>query len=488
MTSDTQTQTETQESRPRFRPQPTQALDELNLAEFPLNLLSDRVPAGCTSLRFEDRVFDKSKNDYVKRSLVVSASGEYGLPTAKDEEVLLALIHLTDRINGFASPTVNFTRYELLKLMDWNLGAKSYRRLRESLTRWKSVTLDYRNAWRRNDRWMSEIFSLVDNVTICEAEEVQASRKGSKQADLPLSSFNWNRIFFESLQARHVKGLNYEFFQQLRTPTARRMYRFLDKRFGAGRPHWEFDLQNFAFEHVGLTRNYHTGKIKEKLQPAITELENEGFLVPRTKEQRYKKHGQTWKVSFTQQTKDCPVQEESVTKLTASGVSRRNAEQLARDFDVKTISKRIDIFRWVQEHQPETLRNPAGYLADSIRNEYEVPSDYQTPEQIQAGEQFKAKILQEREAERRRRRLEDDHERQKRAHVVELRQQLDEDELAAIQRFAVSQIREEDRVPPESSALHEMQVQLMTDIELLNRYPFVASEARTAGIDGIDQT
>lgn len=466
----------TPEEQPRFRPQPTQALDELNLAEFPLNLLSDRVPAGCTSLRFEDRVFDKGKNDYVKRSLLVSASGEYGLPTAKDEEVLLALIHLTDRVNGFGSPTVNFTRYELLKLMDWNLGAKSYRRLRESLTRWKSVTLDYRNAWRRKDCWVSEVFSLIDNVTICEAEEMQASRKGSKQADLPLSSFTWNRVFFESLQARHVKGLNYEFFQKLRTPTARRMYRFLDKRFGVGRTHWEFDLHNFAFEHVGLTRNYHTGKIKEKLQSAISELENEGFLVPRSKEQRYTKHGKSWKISFTQQTKACPVQEDSVAKLISCGVSSKNAELIARDFDAESIEKRIDIFEWVQENQPETLRNPAGYLADSIRNDYQVPADYRTPEQIQSGQQFKAKVLKTKDAEKRLERLENEQEQRKRAHVVELRQRLSAEELTTIEEFALSQVSEEERVPAKSSALYGIQVRLVTDNELLNRYPFTVTE------------
>lgn len=484
MTSETQTQTP--EEQARFRPQPTQALDELNLAEFPLNLLSDRVPAGCTSLRFEDRVFDKSKNDYVKRSLLVSASGEYGLPTAKDEEVLLALIHLTDRVNGFNSPTVHFTRYELLKLMDWNLGAKSYRRLRESLTRWKSVTLDYRNAWRRNDCWVSEIFSLIDNVTIYEAEEMQASRKGSKQADLPLSSFTWNRIFFDSLQARHVKGLNYEFFQKLRTPTARRMYRFLDKRFGSGRTHWEFDLHDFAFEHVGLTRNYHTGKVKEKLLPAISELENQGFLVPRTKEQRYKKHGKSWKVSFTRQTKECPAEEDCVAKLTAHGVSSKNAALLARDFDAETIKKRIDIFEWIQKHQPETLRNPAGYLADSIRNDYQVPADYRTPEQIESGQQHKASILKMKEAEKRRERLKDERDRRKREHVIELRQRLDREELADIQEFALSQIREDERVSPQSSALYEMQVRIMTDQELLNRYPFEEFAASESAVGGQD--
>ena len=58
------------------------------------------------------------------------------------------------------------------------------------------------------------------------------------------------------------------------------MYRFLDKRF-YHKPDWEFELKDFAFEHVGLSRTYRdAGKIKEKLQRGIEELEQVGFLEP----------------------------------------------------------------------------------------------------------------------------------------------------------------------------------------------------------------
>ena len=73
------------------------------------------------------------------------------------------LIHLTDQVNRFQSPTVPFTRYELIKLLGWNDGGKSYQRIRESLARWKSVTLDYRNAWRdhKAQSWVSELAAVM---------------------------------------------------------------------------------------------------------------------------------------------------------------------------------------------------------------------------------------------------------------------------------------------------------------------------------------
>ena len=39
--------------------------DELNLAEFPITLLSDRVPKGCKTLVFEDKVFDRQHGEVV---------------------------------------------------------------------------------------------------------------------------------------------------------------------------------------------------------------------------------------------------------------------------------------------------------------------------------------------------------------------------------------------------------------------------------------
>ena len=66
------------------------------------------------------------------------------------------------------------------------------------------------------------------------------------------------------------------------------MYRFLDKRFYTRRE-WTFDLRTFAFGHIGLSRNYTAAKIKEKLQPAIDELETIGFIDKMDREERYEK-------------------------------------------------------------------------------------------------------------------------------------------------------------------------------------------------------
>src|SRR5690606_33255702 len=201
--------------------------DEMNLAEFPLCSLSDRLPDGQKSLVFEDRVWDASRGGMISRQLTITASAEYGLPTARDDEVLLGLIQLS-KLQDFASQTVSFSRYQLIRLLGWRMESKSYLRIETSLNRWVGVTLYYKNAWwnKKDGRWADEKFHILDNVTLFDRDQV-----GLGQTALPISKFKWNDVVFRSFRAGNLKKLDFEFYKRLRSAIAKRLYRFLDKRF-----------------------------------------------------------------------------------------------------------------------------------------------------------------------------------------------------------------------------------------------------------------
>ena len=74
--------------------------DELNLAEFPLSAISTRTDPSNQTMVFEDKVWDKGRNEMVTRKLTIAASAEYGLPTALDDEIVLGLIQLS-KFQGF---------------------------------------------------------------------------------------------------------------------------------------------------------------------------------------------------------------------------------------------------------------------------------------------------------------------------------------------------------------------------------------------------
>ena len=261
--------------------------DEMNLCEHPIALLADRVPEGCKTMVFEDR----------HGRLTVSGSDAHGLPTAPDSDVIVALLHLTKTRNDFTDPTVPFSRYELLELLGWPDRGQYYLRLDESLNRWVGVTLYYDGCWWDNKVkcWVDAKFHILESVVIFDREARRTLR--ARQQPLPLSSFTWNKMFFASCQANNLKQLDLGVYFGLKSAVSKQLFRFLDKRF-YHRGDLTFDLEELAFEHVGLSRTYSdAGRLKAKLQPALEELEAIGFLEPMTAADRYSKTGRgAWNI------------------------------------------------------------------------------------------------------------------------------------------------------------------------------------------------
>ena len=233
----------------------------------------------------------------------MSPSRDFGLPTALDEEVLLGLVQLTAK-GSFADRQLRFTRYELIEELGWDRGARSYARIDTALRKWTGVTLYYDNAWRSKAEgaWVSEHFHVIDRATLLDRERRSRRLRASPEdPNAGKSSIVWNELVFSSFQAGYIKKLDFEFLQGLRTPTAKRLYRFLDKRFYK-RQRWNFDLRRFACEHIGMSKRCSNSKLKERLTPAIDELTKKGFLGHLPKEARFKqvRRGQ-WRVYFVRE-------------------------------------------------------------------------------------------------------------------------------------------------------------------------------------------
>src|SRR5437588_45373 len=326
--------------------------DELNLAEFPIAALTDRVPDGQTTLVFEDKLERRDSPPIVRR-LTIMGTHKHGLPTSLDDEVLVGLIQLTKRRSNFTDARVQFSRYELIELLGWPQSGQSYRRIEEALHRWVGVVLMYENAWWDNaaKSWVDENFHVLDNVTLYDRERRRptgrsgrsgkAERGGTARAEkapLPLSSFRWNEVIFQSFQSGNLKQLDLDFYLGLRLPTTKRMFRFLDKRFYR-RSRLDFDLRTLACEHIGMSRSYAPTELKRRLKPALEELEQLGFLEPLSPDERYSyvKRG-CWRIILIRgkaaQAETSPLQQEAselVEALKARGVTVKIAAELVED-------------------------------------------------------------------------------------------------------------------------------------------------------------
>ncbi|MBX7165931.1 MAG: replication initiator protein A [Pirellulales bacterium] len=359
-----------------LRFEPKLGTDELNVAEFPLAAIAHRVDRDVKTLSFEDQIFDEGHQKTVQRKLIISASDHFGLPTPRDSDVLLVLLYLTNLRNGLTQRTVQFTRYELAKLLGWGQGGRSYRRLDESLNRWAGVTLYYNHAWwdRSGRKWRSRTFHVIESVEL---------RGRGEADDEALSSCTWNDVLFGSLQANNFKRLDLELYFRLQNAAARQAYRFLDKRFYRAR-HLEFELRTFACEHVGFSRSYDTAQLKRRLQPAIEELEAVGFLEPLTEDRRYRKRGPgDWVITLGRAAADKTVDKaepSSVAPLESQlierGVSASRSREICGEFSAERITEKLQLVDWlIAKRDRRVAKNPPGFLIEAIRQDYPLPKE-----------------------------------------------------------------------------------------------------------------
>lgn len=335
--------------------------DEMNLAEFPLSVIGKRSPGDLKTLHFEDEVWDRSLEKYVPRKLTITGSDLLGLPNSLDDEVLLGCIQLTKEA-GFTDRKVRFTRYELMDLIDWPRDGRSYERISESLDRWAGTLIISDKAFwdKQNQCWVKDSFNILDRVILSDREDTKKTKRKR-------SAIIWGDFMWQSFQAGNLKSLDYRFWQSLESPISKRLYRLLDKRFHK-RKAITFDLHRLAFDKVGLSRNMHTGQIKEKLKPAHEELKDKGVC-----DAKYVKRARgAWDVIYDDVRRNKseiagPVANDDQkplvleTLLSERGIA--NAKELVSKYDEKRIKDAIENFDDRKAHGEDI---GAGWLGKAI--------------------------------------------------------------------------------------------------------------------------
>ena len=175
------------------------------------------------------------------------------------------------------------------------------------------------------------------------------------------------------------------------SPVAKRLYRFLDKRFY--RPgSVEVDLRELAERKVRLSTKNKLSEHRRELLKGIKELETVWQLKPMSPEQRFRQESrQKWTVVFERsspsrdaknrasvscgntlrlvskpsQKQATPTRNTWAEKLAKVGVSSRMSEKLANESDPKTIERMLSLFVYYQ--QINSRRDP-GFLVNCVRN------------------------------------------------------------------------------------------------------------------------
>lgn len=265
-------------------PRKRNSRDEMNLAEFPLSVLSTRVSPGKKTLEFSDSIIDRNGNA-IDRQWIITAADKFGLPTSSDDEVLLGLLKISvDK--GLDRRKVYFTRYELLKVLRWSTEGRSYTRLTNALDRLSGVRIKASNSFFDNTlkSYSTRNFGLID------AYEINSGRSQNPKP----SYFIWSEELFNSFNSGFIKKLDFEFFLDLESSVTKRLYRFLDKHFWY-RSRFRMNLFTLAHEKIGISRTYKfPSSIRQQIDPAAEELIAKGFL----SEVLYEGRGKHTEVTF----------------------------------------------------------------------------------------------------------------------------------------------------------------------------------------------
>ena len=153
-----------------------------------------------------------------------------------------------------------------------------------------------------------------------------------------------------------------------------------------------------------------------KLQPAIDELTEVGFLEDLSDAERYKREGKNWTILLVKKgATGAPAQPPSVEATSPSplvaalverGVTHKTAGDLAGEHPAAYIQDKLDVFDWlVAKKDRRVQKSPAGYLVSSLRENYETPKGFVSKAELTRMEESrreaarKAKEKRVREAE-----------------------------------------------------------------------------------------
>jgi hypothetical protein len=349
---------------------------ESNIEEWPVFQLGRSKE---NSARVERTITGEDGSE-LRQRMEVSAPGKYRLPGRFDYDVYSAVMELLEIRGGMPKDgTLGFSLHELILIMGLEPSGRTYEEVKRSLRRIAATVLESDNAfWSSGqERHISDTFNLW-NIRF----DAVTDRNGSGSRH----EIEFGKLFRRSFEEHYLRGLDIEFYWQLDSPVAKRLYRLVDlKRSGAGS--WNTDLFDLQ-KYIPIGPYKYVSKIKEKLAAAHEELLEKGFLSDVAYRERslisYEIAG-----TFRDRRKGLELagtQEDfiAIKLLTESGLRG----DVARDLVAKHGPGHCTRYANALPHQ-KNVRNPAGWLRRAIEDGYRLdPPPFPTgpvPEESREG-------------------------------------------------------------------------------------------------------
>lgn len=241
--------------------------DERSLLKLPFTTIR-KTKANSIEERWT-QVVDGKKRDFFK---IVAATEQYGMPDQKAEDVFIALLYLSARMDPhpFASNVIRIAPAELVRMMQWDDSGRSYERLRTALHQLTSLTV-YTNAFfsSQSDSFEETQFSLIDRWKIGVDEDNEWSGAVTSK---PLTIY-WGEGILELFEQGRYKALDVDRYYSLSSPVARRLYRWVDEALYPN-GYIEVDVKHLAYVRLAISRSRkYVSQIMQSMKRGLEELE-----------------------------------------------------------------------------------------------------------------------------------------------------------------------------------------------------------------------
>ncbi|MDQ3830262.1 MAG: hypothetical protein M3361_13385 [Candidatus Tectomicrobia bacterium] len=357
---------------------------ELNLAEFPLVILSKQRPKGLKVMeyqdtkvkiiQYEDTIHGKD-GELVPRRWTVIPSLRYGFGSPQLVSLLFELFQIWKE-QGFASPQIRFGSIaNLVKRQGLtDTDTRAFQRNRKDLRTLTEVTIDAENAFWDNElgAYVDATFHLFDRVYFYHKEA------DNKQRMPPFAYIEASKELWESVQANALTTLKLTStdFHNL-TPTEQRLALYLVKMLHHKTLHRR-DVQKLAEQLPIYAKRYKD--VKKQLTRACDGLLTKKFPHLTTYQYEAKHLGQGENIVFYKKTlermpKRSPSDKESVQVddtieeiLSVTGDQQNEPwyRLIAQKLDYDTIYMALSETKYAY-HERQIRKTKAQYFTDTIK-------------------------------------------------------------------------------------------------------------------------
>jgi hypothetical protein len=241
----------------QLQPLSPKAKYEMNLAEFPIAILSKHLPKALKSIEYEDTITGKDGKE-VPRKWKVSPSSEYGFGSSEIIRTLFELFQIWKE-SEFKTRSIPFQSvYNLVRRLGLQDAAPNYERIRRDLNALVGILIEAKNAF-----WDNEKKAYVDK-TFHLFESMSSYHEGPEgQQPLPLASIEASKELWGSIQANALitACVSREWFHSL-SPGEQRLSLYLSKMLH-GQPIHKREVTKLGEQLPLLAKTYK--KVKQQL-------------------------------------------------------------------------------------------------------------------------------------------------------------------------------------------------------------------------------